>query len=434
MWRFLPLALLSGGIAQAQAIDLEAFRPAIDSRGFVTVNGAGVLGHAQLSFGLVTTWGNRALRLPGYELDDMITPTLQAAFGLFGRAELGLSVPFRIVSGDTSNQGLGSPGLHGKLRFFGPLAAMVSVYFAGSGDWMGDDQTTIVPALILEQGFGRLRLGANLGWRRREARSFMTLTAASELPAGLAAAVALSRDRVDLVGEVYGAIPLEGQDHHPLEATLGVKVYLARSSHFVAGAGSSLLAPAVRAYVGIVFEPRLGSRARAEIADAPLPPPPPPDPEPEPDPEPLETLADLDADCHDDDCPNRNTVIRTKTEIMIHDNIFFRTGSAEILPESFPILDAVAETLLANPDIELLEVAGHADERGSDDYNLALTQERAEAVRGYLISKRAQPERLVARGYGESTPVDRRHVPIAWKKNRRVQFLILRQGSSPPAP
>jgi outer membrane protein OmpA-like peptidoglycan-associated protein len=429
MWRLSIFALLAAGVTQAhaQAIELEPFRPAIDSRGFVTVNGAGVLGHAQLSLGLVTTWGNRALRLEGYRVDDVITPTLQAAFGLFGRAELGVSLPFRIVSGDESSQGLGNVGLHGKLRFFGGVGALVSVYFAGSGAFMGDDQTTVVPSLVLEHRFGRLRLGANLGWRRRETRRFMTLTAASELPAGFAASFAVARDRVDLVSEIYGAIPLEGQDHHPLEATLGVKVYLAKSSHFVAGAGSSLLSPSVRAYVGIVFEPRLGSRARGEIAEVA-----PPVPAPEPTPEPDEPLADLDEDCLTDDCPDRKTAIRTHSEIVIHDVISFRTGSAEILPDSYPILDAVAETLLANPDIELLEVAGHADERGSDDYNLRLTQDRAEAVRGYLISRQAQAERLVARGYGESTPVDRRHNEAAWKQNRRVQFLILRQGSPGP--
>ncbi|MCP4446951.1 MAG: hypothetical protein GY811_16615, partial [Myxococcales bacterium] len=90
-------------------IDINAFRPAIDSRGYVTVNASQVLGHKELSFGLVTNWGKSVLTLEDgtntYEVSNIITPTLVGAYGLkLGPAELevGVSFPFHVMNGDRS--------------------------------------------------------------------------------------------------------------------------------------------------------------------------------------------------------------------------------------------------------------------------------------------------------------------------------------------
>src|SRR5688572_5179416 len=74
-------------------IDLQAFRPAMDSRGYITVNASQVLGHKELSFGLVTNWGKSVLRFEEgettYEVENIITPALIAAFGVrAGKLEL----------------------------------------------------------------------------------------------------------------------------------------------------------------------------------------------------------------------------------------------------------------------------------------------------------------------------------------------------------
>jgi outer membrane protein OmpA-like peptidoglycan-associated protein len=128
----------------------------------------------------------------------------------------------------------------------------------------------------------------------------------------------------------------------------------------------------------------------------------------------------------EDGCPDRGPVIVTETGIQILQQILFERDSAEILPQSFPIVDAVAATLVGNPQILFLEVQGHADERSSDDYNIRLTADRAAAVVEALVSRGIARDRLRSAGYGERCPIDPRHTDEAWDQNRRVEFRILR--------
>ncbi len=126
-----------------------------------------------------------------------------------------------------------------------------------------------------------------------------------------------------------------------------------------------------------------------------------------------------------DGCPAR--VVVTKDEVVILDKVFFDTGKATIKTASFAILDEVAGVLKSYPDIEQIEVQGHTDAQGSDASNLSLSQRRADSVRQYLIDKGVEPGRLVAKGYGETVPVDTNDTADGRAKNRRVQFLILKQ-------
>jgi outer membrane protein OmpA-like peptidoglycan-associated protein len=123
--------------------------------------------------------------------------------------------------------------------------------------------------------------------------------------------------------------------------------------------------------------------------------------------------------------------VRTDTGIMILDKIYFETNKAIIKPISYPILDAVAATMNGNPDILLLEVQGHTDERNTNEYNLKLSQDRANAVKQYLVDKGVDAKRLAPRGYGEEKPIDNGHNESAWSKNRRVEFIILKREGQP---
>ncbi|HVV87828.1 MAG TPA: OmpA family protein [Kofleriaceae bacterium] len=131
----------------------------------------------------------------------------------------------------------------------------------------------------------------------------------------------------------------------------------------------------------------------------------------------------------DDGCPDHGRVVVTDTKIEILDKVYFEYNKAIIKPESYPILDAVAATLAGNPDINLVEVQGHTDERGNDAYNLDLSDKRAKAVVAYLVDKGIDASRLQGQGYGETQPIDRRHTEQAWAKNRRVEFLILKRAN-----
>jgi OmpA-OmpF porin, OOP family len=133
----------------------------------------------------------------------------------------------------------------------------------------------------------------------------------------------------------------------------------------------------------------------------------------------------------EDGCPDKGSVIIQDNNIVILDKIKFRTASAEILPESNKILDAVATTLQHHPEFTLVEVAGHADERASDEYNLKLTQDRVNSVVRALISRGLERSRLRSKGYGEYCPLEPGHNEAAWEQNRRVEFKIVKTAEGP---
>ncbi len=133
----------------------------------------------------------------------------------------------------------------------------------------------------------------------------------------------------------------------------------------------------------------------------------------------------------EDGCPDQGVAVLEENTIRILQAINFETDSAQIQPASMPIIEAVAATLRANEQIQLLEVQGHADERGPDPRNLQLTQDRAASVVAALVERGIGASRLHAAGYGERCPVNAGHGLAAWAQNRRVVFLILRTASGP---
>jgi outer membrane protein OmpA-like peptidoglycan-associated protein len=123
-----------------------------------------------------------------------------------------------------------------------------------------------------------------------------------------------------------------------------------------------------------------------------------------------------------------NTVVK---RVEIDDKVMFASGKAELLPESNALLDDVADVLQENPDAKQVEVAGHTDSTGSAEMNRKLSQDRAEAVRAYLVSKGVAADRLVAKGYGPDEPIADNNTDDGKEKNRRVEFRV---GAPAPAP
>ncbi len=133
----------------------------------------------------------------------------------------------------------------------------------------------------------------------------------------------------------------------------------------------------------------------------------------------------------EDGCPDKGNVIIDDKNIVILKKIKFKTASAEILPESNEILDAVATTVIHHPEFTLLEIAGHADERATDEYNLKLTQDRVNSVMAALVQRKVPKDHLRSKGYGEFCPEDPGHNEEAWEKNRRVEFKIVKTNTGP---
>ena len=105
-------------------------------------------------------------------------------------------------------------------------------------------------------------------------------------------------------------------------------------------------------------------------------------------------------------------------------NIFFDFDKATLRKESFLELDQVVEFLKQNSSIKI-EIGGHTDDQGSDEYNKNLSQGRAESVRTYLLEHGIDDNRVVAMGYGESQPQVTNDTEEGRQTNRRVEFRVL---------
>ena len=144
------------------------------------------------------------------------------------------------------------------------------------------------------------------------------------------------------------------------------------------------------------------------------PPPPPPAAEPEPPPPPPPP-------------PEPKRVEVTQDQIVIREKIQFETNKAVIKPESFGLVDEIVAAVRDTPQIKKLSIEGHTDNVGNDKYNQKLSDQRAAAVRTYLVEKGIDAGRLVAKGWGESKPIGDNATEEGREQNRRVEFIIVEQ-------
>jgi len=135
-----------------------------------------------------------------------------------------------------------------------------------------------------------------------------------------------------------------------------------------------------------------------------------------------------DSDPQKNGCPRAVRV--TQGEIVILEQVQFKTGSAVILPVSDDLLRQVAGVLVEHPEIVKLEVQGHTDNRGGKKYNRKLSQKRAASVMKWLVTfGQIDSGRLSAHGYGLEQPIADNATPEGRQKNRRVQFKIVEKAN-----
>ena len=125
-----------------------------------------------------------------------------------------------------------------------------------------------------------------------------------------------------------------------------------------------------------------------------------------------------------DEAPPRRVIVR-EDRIEITETIFFATNRAEIQPISLSLIDEIAMAIRDNPRIGLVEVQGHTDADGSEQYNQDLSQRRADSVRQSLIQRDIEPERLRSVGFGESVPIADNVTREGKATKRRVEFHIV---------
>ncbi len=144
--------------------------------------------------------------------------------------------------------------------------------------------------------------------------------------------------------------------------------------------------------------------------------------EPEPAPQPTEPSEPVEVDRVDpaDYADSRN--LDNPDSVLSQREIFFEFDRSNVRSEYLPIIQAHAEYLQANPSARML-LEGHADERGSREYNLGLGERRGNSVRDLMLANGASSSQIEVVSYGEERPVCRQSSESCWERNRRVEIV-----------
>ena len=459
--------------AQDNNLDAERFKPAITHDGFIQVEGSGVrpradpwelgafLNYSRNSLIVVDGAGN----LTSHYISGRLGGDVFASVTIAKPFALGLDIPFFLAQTGDANPdfgGLGDIRLVPKIRiidgFEGVGLALVAELRAPThvSEFSGGARMIQGwPKLVLDYRSSQsLHMGINVGALIREQTTFFNVVAASEFTysAALGYRFGGRKGVFELGGELNGAVGLVRArvEETPLEGSPYLKFYPGEVEISM-GPGIGMVpgfgVPLLRAFLGIKWSPTSHDRDGDGIPD---------DEDKCPDQaEDYNGYEDHDG-CPDgdkdddgdgipnylDQCPNQKEtingfqdedgcpdggpaqVIREDGKFRVLQNIKFRSGSAELDPQSDSILNQVALTLKANPDIKRMRIEGHTDDTGGRDMNMRLSQERANAVRSYLIGRGIKPDRLRAEGYGPDRPLVKGNGPDALAKNRRVEFII----------
>jgi len=421
----------------------------------------------------------------GAVIGRRLSSHLGVAYGLTDDVELALQLPVILTQAgdDLSSQGispvsgtvLGAPLLQGRFVLarqspsaLGDIGLNLALSLPfGSSNGLSQDPGAGL-AFNAGVGFGHdfgslLRVGAEAGAvvRRRERLSDYTPRIIDQVGSYFTLGVSATTLGEGLRGEVSArALFAATQTMSAGEVLAGARYPLPSNLEVFALAGPGIGKmpgnPSFRAFAGLSYRPFPQERVKEEPkavqepVAAPVCPPAPPSPQCPPPPP-----ADADHDGipdAEDACPNEagDTAHRgcppppppapapappppaeDKTpklaelkgnRIEIKDQVRFATSKSEILAESFPLLDEVAKILKEHPELVRLEISGHTDSRGARDYNLQLSQDRAAAVRRYLIQRGVDPDRLVAKGYGPDQPIASNDDAAGRQQNRRTEF------------
>jgi len=114
-------------------------------------------------------------------------------------------------------------------------------------------------------------------------------------------------------------------------------------------------------------------------------------------------------------------------EVSVGDRVLFDYDSSVLNPVATQTLDRQAAWLKQYPDV-IVTIEGHADERGTREYNLALGDRRANAVKNYLLALDVSGDRVLTISYGEERPADAAHDEAAWAENRRAVTVVSTTG------
>ena len=140
----------------------------------------------------------------------------------------------------------------------------------------------------------------------------------------------------------------------------------------------------------------------------------------------LDKCPDQPGPADNDGCPKPKFIVVTKEKIELKQKVHFATNKSTIYPDSFPMLNEVAEALKSRPEVKV-RIEGHTDSRGKLAHNMTLSDERAQSVKLYLVNQGIVAERMEARGFGPTQPIDDNRTAKGRENNRRTEFIITSQ-------
>jgi outer membrane protein OmpA-like peptidoglycan-associated protein len=142
----------------------------------------------------------------------------------------------------------------------------------------------------------------------------------------------------------------------------------------------------------------------------------------------LDKCPDVPGPPDNDGCPKpvQKFIVVTKEKIELKQKVHFATDKSTIYPDSFPMLQEVAEVLKSHTTMQV-RIEGHTDSRGTLKHNMKLSDARANSVRSFLVGQGVKPEQMEARGYGPTQPIDDNRTARGREANRRTEFMITAQ-------
>jgi len=433
------LVLLFFAPANASAVvtaSAQNFHPSIDTSKYFSIYSSQTMQKRQWGAGMYLNYAYRPVEFGvagtrvGGIIDDLVMADFYGTYGITDWVQVGIDMPVAIYEkffnpalppGTAPAQNVARMGdlrLEGKFRLLNdfeyPVGLSVRPFITfptGSGaKLVGNNSFAGGLDIITDIGIKEIVfLSLNVGFLIRETVRPANLNVQIDDQFTFGLGVNWKAiEWMDVIGEMFGSTNLDSffsrQSEVPLEALGGLRfrptVSWMENWTIGVGGGAGLTfgygSPDFRVLTQISY-------LKPRIVDLPPPPPPPP------------SVVD----------------VREK-RIHIAEKIHFEFDKASIRPVSFAILDAVVDALQRHPEIRKVQIEGYTDAVGPDEYNLKLSQRRANSVLQYLVKHGVAKNRLQAKGFGESNPIADNDTALGRARNRRTEFKILERTQLPP--
>jgi len=440
--------------ANVVGVDSQNFNAITSGLDFVTVQSSETLDPGMFNLGL---FANHAVNSLPYFTDENSTAEakelkkqtkrdevdaadLNVGLGLGKRWDIGLSLPQilrqKVYSdefrGEFDNTGNTEVRANTKFRFWGTktygiaAVASVSINRLENNPYVGEKSGPISTLeLVGDTTVGPVAMGLNVGYRWRNPGTpiaeFPVEPFRNQMIASAAASFLMKPIRSKIIAEAFSSWPVQkvsfdsDRQQSSAEGLLGLKIDATQSLAMHLGAGKSLFhgvsSPDWRVYAGLnwVVGPAWGGKPKVKKKV-----------KPKAAPHTEEEYVEHD---------NIAAVAPEPTEtLVIHDVLFAYDSSTDVLPGAMKMLEELVEHLKRPPAFKKMIVEGHTDYMGTDEYNMELSQRRANAIRATLVKVYGlDPNMIEAHGYGESRPIADNGNYQGRQTNRRVEFKIYRE-------